>query len=72
MLIALRVHRAKQQDANIGSSLGVIPTAWLTDHDSTMETSQPDSASMDDQSFPKPATKSESMEIQQPRITFEH
>ncbi|KJA22528.1 hypothetical protein HYPSUDRAFT_202098 [Hypholoma sublateritium FD-334 SS-4] len=72
VLIALRVHRAKQQDADIGSSLGVIPTAWLTDRDSTMETSQQDSASMDDQSFPKPVAKSESMEIQQARVTFEH
>jgi len=72
VLIALRVHRAKQQDADIGSSLGVIPTAWLTDRDSTIEASQPDSASMDGRSFPKPEAKNEGMEIQHPRVTFEH
>lgn len=72
VLIALRVHRARQQDAEVGSSLGVIPTAWLSDHDSAMETSQPDSASMDGRSFPKPEAKNEDIESQQPRVTFEH
>lgn len=56
VLIALRVHHAKQQNAEVGSSLGAIPPAWLSDHDS---------ASMVACSF-NPETKNEVMDIQHP------
>ncbi|KAF9479177.1 hypothetical protein BDN70DRAFT_702819 [Pholiota conissans] len=47
VLIALRVHNARQRDVAMGTSVGFIPSAWLRDSDSGIELSQQDSGSVD-------------------------
>ncbi|KAF8184794.1 hypothetical protein BJ912DRAFT_905397 [Pholiota molesta] len=55
VLIALRVHNAKQLDAQIGTSVGFIPSAWLRDGDRALKshnkTAAPSTASHSE--FPK-------------------
>jgi hypothetical protein len=59
VLIALRVHNAKQLDAQIGTSVGFIPSAWLRDGDSGIEVSQQDSGSIDGVAFRVSEVKSD-------------
>ena len=47
VLIALRVHNARQRDVTMGTSVGFIPSAWLRDGDSGIELSQQESGSVD-------------------------
>ncbi|KAF8965380.1 hypothetical protein BDZ97DRAFT_1918234 [Flammula alnicola] len=51
VVIALRVHNAKQQDAESRTNLGNSIPAWLADGDSVIELSQPGSASVVDVAY---------------------
>lgn len=70
VLITLRTHRAKQQEADLESSVG-MPNSWVVDNNSVMVISPQGRASIHASASNLPSKIEDTMEIRHFHPTFE-